>query len=106
MIAKNTGNFKIMIVTKWHEGKKGGPAIIDSTYSLLPGEAIDLKILGVTCESAETTLQFYADPHSYEKGYTPLVYSESEKSLKGGLLTDPLVIQDGGKRAREVLGIE
>lgn len=50
MIAYNIGNLKIMIVTDWQPDPMGGQAIISNTYSLMPGEGIDLDILGVEVE--------------------------------------------------------
>lgn len=47
----------------------------------------------------EAAGKFYADPHSYEKGY---VYNPQDGMQ--GLLTDPPVIQDGGRKMREALG--
>lgn len=44
-------------------------------------------------------LKFYADPNNYQKGYAP----PTEDEKKFGLLTEPLVIQDGGKIAIEAL---
>lgn len=51
-------------------------------------------------DALKVTLQFYADPHSYERGYTEIERTHDQAK---GLLTEPLVIQDGGKKAREVL---
>lgn len=47
MIATNTGKLNIMIATHWHADEHGRPAHIDGTVSLMPGEKIDLKMLGI-----------------------------------------------------------
>lgn len=60
-------------------------------------------------ESLEMALKFYAQPENYEKGYVPVEYNDGgvgfarASTVKTGLLTDPPVIQDGGKIAREAL---
>lgn len=72
-----------------------------------PGHAEHLGSCGVCrgllsqIEIYQTALKFYADPNNYQKGYAPP--ERDIDSLKKGLLTEPLVIQDGGKIAIEAL---
>lgn len=47
MIFKNVGTYNLMVVTKWSASMGGGPAVLDTTYSIRPGEYIDLSILGL-----------------------------------------------------------
>lgn len=48
MIVENTGKNRIMIVVDWHADPLGGPAIIDTTISVQPGEKLDLSYIGLT----------------------------------------------------------
>lgn len=43
----------IMICNKWHEDPMGGPAIQENTYSIPPGHAMDLSIIGLEPGMAE-----------------------------------------------------
>lgn len=45
MIVYNHSSKQIMITTDWEEDPNGGPAILKTTYSIGPGEGIDLDIL-------------------------------------------------------------
>ena len=40
-----TGDTPLVIVTKWHADKLGGPAITETTIILTKGQAIDLSVL-------------------------------------------------------------
>jgi hypothetical protein len=43
----NVTDETIFITTKWHEDPLGGPAFRDQTYSVAPGQGIDISVLGL-----------------------------------------------------------
>lgn len=47
MIVYNRKQNPIMIVSQWHQDPEGGPSHPETTYSVGPGEGIDLTILGL-----------------------------------------------------------
>lgn len=65
MIVYNTNpknSQPIMIVTAWRPNPDGGPALIEETFSISPGQAIDLSIVGLRTaeEEARRVIDFYA----------------------------------------------
>jgi hypothetical protein len=56
MIVYNHGDSHIFITTKWHADPLGGPAIKDITFSISPGEGIDLDILQLKEQNPKTKI--------------------------------------------------
>lgn len=50
LVVYNSGKNIIFISLNPIADPKGGPGIAETTYSLFPGQGVDLSILGVTTE--------------------------------------------------------
>lgn len=61
MIVYNTTNSIIFICTKWIVDPNGGPAIQETTYSIAPGEGIELDILGLKPQEIQGEIRDYCD---------------------------------------------
>lgn len=56
-ILYNVSGSIIMIVTEWKRDRMGGPAVWNQHTALLPGEGVDLEIVGLSLKAPKKKVQ-------------------------------------------------
>lgn len=110
MILTNSGKYRLMIAMKWSGDPLGGPALIDSSVSFLPGDKIEASFLGVTSdieqesilakrqlEIYEKALAFYADQENWDDDqFNPTIWLDGNIDM-GACARDALAKARGEK---------